>query len=211
LPAAGRYAAKSVIGADSVSVTPSGHDMLIYVPGTLAPGATMTIRYAIAIVGAATGRTFDNTAYASAENESVLSPRMTASVRVRTEMPMETRTAFGKVWADLDGDGQQSAGEPGIEGVDVWTDDGDVATTDRDGRYSFRNLRPGRHSFRIDRASLPTGYRAGAAERAEDVAVRDASGWTTPRVDFRLVPSAGRLVGARRVKAGEVATAFVCP
>src|SRR5205085_7201860 len=137
----------------------------------------------------------------------------TASVRVRTEMPMETRTAFGKVWADLDGDGKQSAGEPGIEGVDVWTDDGDVATTDRDGRYSFHNLRPGRHSFRVDRASLPTGFGfgAGAAERAQDVAVRDASGWTTPRIDFRLVASGGRLVGARAVKPGEIATAYACP
>ena len=211
LPAAGRFAGKNAIGADSVQVTPSGHDMTIFVPGTLAPGATTTIRYSVAIVGAAKGRTFDNSAYASAENESVLSARVTASVRVRTDMPMETRTAFGKVWADLDGDGKQSAGEPGIEGVDVWTDDGDVATTDKEGRYSFRNLRPGRHSFRIDRATLPAGYRAGAADRAEDVALRDANGWTTPRVDFRLASSAGRLVGARVVKAGEVATAYVCP
>src|SRR5204862_7571964 len=143
--------------------------------------------------------TFVNSAYASGENESVLSPRVVATVHVRTAMPRETRTAFGKVWADLDGDGAQSAGEPGVEGVDVWTDDGDVATTDKDGRYSFHNLRPGRHSFRVDRASLPAGYRAGAADKAEDVAVRDASGWTTPRVDFRLVASAGRLVGARVV------------
>lgn len=211
LPPAGRLAPKSVIGADSVKTTPNGRDITIYVPGSLAPGATVTIRYAVAIVGAAVGRTFENSAYASAENESVVSARVSASVRVRTEMPMETRTAFGKVWVDLDGDGKQSADEPGIEGVDVWTDDGDVATTDKDGRYSFHNLRPGRHSFRIDHASLPAGYRAGAADRAEDVAVRDASGWTTPRVDFRLVASAGRLVGARLVKPGELATAYVCP
>src|SRR5207248_10375716 len=124
LPAAGRYAATSVAGADSVRVAANGRDLTIFVPGTIAPGATATIRYAVAIVGAATGRTFDNSAYASAENETVISPNVTASVRVRTEMPMETRTAFGKVWADLDGDGKQSAGEPGIEGVDVWTDDG---------------------------------------------------------------------------------------
>ena len=211
LPAAGRYATKSVIGADSVRLASGGRDLTIFVPGTIAPGATATIRYAVAIVGAATGRTLDNSAYASAENETVISPRVTASVKVRTALPMETRTAFGKVWADLDGDGVQSAGEPGVEGVDVWTDDGDVATTDRDGRYSFHNLRPGRHSFRIDGVSLPAGYRAGAADRADDVAVRDASGWTTPRVDFRLVPSGGRLVGARAVKPGELVTAYACP
>jgi len=210
LPLGGRYALRSALGADSVQV--NGRDVTIFVPGTLAPGATATIRYAVAIV-AAPGRTFVNSAYASGENESVLSPRVVATVHVRTVMPMETRTAFGKVWADLDGDGKQSAGEPGIEGVDVWTDDGDVSTTDHDGRYSFHNLRPGRHSFRVDRASLPAGFGfgGGAAERAQDVAVRDASGWTTPRVDFRLVTSAGRLVGSRAVKPGEVATAYACP
>jgi uncharacterized repeat protein (TIGR01451 family) len=213
LPANGRLAARSAIGADSVEVAVGGHDITIIVPGTLAPGATATVRYAVAIVGAAKGKTMVNSAYASAENESVLSPRVSASVNVRTSMPMETRTAFGKVWADLDGDGKQDRSEPGIEGVDVWTDDGDVATTDKDGRYSFHNLRPGRHSFRVDRASLPAGFGfgGGAAERAGDVAVRDASGWTTPRVDFRLVASGGRLVGSRAVKPGEVVTAYVCP
>ena len=213
LPANGRFAARSAIGADSVEVAVGGHDITIFLPGTLAPGATATVRYAVAIVGAAKGKTMVNSAYASAENESVISPRASASVSVRTSMPMETRTAFGKVWADLDGDGKQDPGEPGLEGVDVWTDDGDVATTDKNGRYSFHNLRPGRHSFRVDRASLPAGFGfgGGAAERAGDVAVRDASGWTTPRVDFRLVASGGRLVGSRAVKPGEVVTAYVCP
>ena len=213
LPANGRFSSRSAIGADSVLVAVGGHDILIFVPGTLAPGATATVRYAVAIVGTAKGKTMVNSAYASAENESVVSPRVSASVNVRTSMPMETRTAIGKVWADLDGDGKQDPGEPGIEGVDVWTDDGDVATTDKDGRYSFHNLRPGRHSFRVDRASLPAGFGfgAGAAQRAADVEVRDASGWTTPRVDFRLVASGGRLVGSRAVKPGEVVTSYVCP
>jgi uncharacterized repeat protein (TIGR01451 family)/fimbrial isopeptide formation D2 family protein len=213
LPPVGRYATRSAIGADSVEVAVGGHDIMIFVRGTLAPGATATLRYAVAIVGAAKGKIMVNSAYASAENESVLSPRVTASVNVRESMPMETRTAFGKVWADLDGDGKQDAGEPGIEGVDVWTDDGDVATTDKDGRYSFHNLRPGRHSFRVDRASVPTGFGFGsrAAEQAQDVAVRDASGWTTPRIDFGLVASGGRLVGSRAVKTGELVTSYLCP
>src|SRR4029077_9703525 len=54
------------------------------------------------------------------------------------------------------------------------------------------------------------GFGGGAAERAGDVAVRDASGWTTPRVDFRLVTSGGRLVGSRAGKPGELVTAYVC-
>ena len=208
LPAGARYASGSATGADSVRA--AGRDLTIFVTSSLAPGASVTIRYAVAIV-TATGRTLVNGAYASAENETVVSPRVSATVHVLSAMPMETRTALGKVFADLDGDGAQNAGEPGIEGVDVWTDDGDVATTDADGRLSFRNLRPGRHTFRIDRASLPAGYRMSGLDHAGDVEVRDASGWTTPRVDFRLVPSEGRVVGARPVKPGEVVTAFTCP
>ncbi len=210
LPTGGRFANKSAIGADSVQLAGGGGDITIFVPGTLDPGATATVRYAVAVVSPK-GRSFDNMAYASAENETVLSAKAYASVQIRTAMPMETRTAFGKVWVDLDGDGKQTAGEPGLEGIDVWTDDGDVATTDRDGRYSFHNLRPGRHSFRIDRATVPAGFLAGNLDRGDDVAVRDGSGWTTPRVDFRLVAEGGRLVGSRVVKAGEIATAYYCP
>ena len=210
LPVGGRYAANTATNADSVRIGASGRDLTIYVRGALAPGASLTIRYAVAIV-TASGKTLVNSAYASAEDETVLSGRASAIVHVLNDMPMETRTAFGKIWADLDGNGKQDAGESGIEGVDVWTDDGDVATTDAQGRFSFRNLRPGRHTFRIDRATLPAGYRVLGADRGADVAVRDASGWTTPRVDFALMASEGRVAGIRIVKPGEVVTAYVCP
>ena len=112
------------------------------------------MRYAVAIVSAGEPN-IRNTAYATALDGSVRSNEASAWIRVNEAWPMETRTAIGKVWVDLNDDGVQDAGEPGVDGASIWTADGEVATTDARGRFSYRNLRPGRHAFRLDPASLP--------------------------------------------------------
>ena len=73
------------------------------------------------------------------------------------------------VWHDLDGDGLQGAGEPGVPGVTVYllddvgnrVDDGtgaDVsAVTDADGLYLFEDLPPGAYAVEFDLATLPVG------------------------------------------------------
>ncbi|WP_185154601.1 SdrD B-like domain-containing protein, partial [Flavilitoribacter nigricans] len=65
------------------------------------------------------------------------------------------------VWEDLNGDGIQDAGEPGVGGVTVTLLDGDGATvgtttTAADGSYSFTNLEPGDYSVVF--SDLPMGY-----------------------------------------------------
>lgn len=192
LPAGGRYAQGSARGADSVRA--DGRDLTIYIAGPLAPGARHTVRYAVAVVSAE-GEVLENSAYATAEAEFVRSETVTAWVRVRQGWPMETRAAIGKVWVDLNGNGLQDIGEPGVENVDVWTDDGEIVTTDRDGKFSFHNLRPGRHAYRLDPASLPAAY--AAADAGAEVVVRDGDGWTTPRVNFALVPRQGTVAAVR--------------
>lgn len=78
-----------------------------------------------------------------------------------------TRTQIGDfVWLDLDGDGVQDAGEPGVENVTVslLDDNGDpiliggdplTQTTDADGKYLFPNLWPGDFKVKFD---LPSDY-----------------------------------------------------
>ncbi|MDF1698621.1 MAG: SdrD B-like domain-containing protein [Saprospiraceae bacterium] len=66
------------------------------------------------------------------------------------------------VWKDLDGDGIQDAGEPGVEGVEVTLTDcnGNVLatqTTDSDGFYFFNNLLPGDYQVQYDISGLPAG------------------------------------------------------
>src|SRR3989442_14624167 len=107
---------------------------------------------------------------------------------------METRAAIGKVWVDANDDGVQRSGEAGLAGIDIWTEDGLVATTDSTGKFSFTNLRPGRHAVRLDPRSIPDGHRL-ATDGLELV---DASGWTTPRVEVRLLPSRAARLDATR-------------
>ena len=112
-------------------------------------------------------------------------------MRIRHAWPLETRAVIGKVFVDANGNGQQDAAEQGVQGVDVWTDDGEIATTDADGRFSFQNMRPGRHVYRIDRATLPAGFRV-----PDPAQSRDGSGWTTPRVNFALGTAAASTAAA---------------
>ena len=190
LPQGTSFVAGSSQGADSARST--GSNVSLYLPGNLAPGTQRTIRFAIALVST-NSATLAVNARASGDQDLVQSATATALVRVTRASPMATRTGFGKVWVDLDGDGRQSADEGGVAGVSVWSDDGDVATTDASGRFSFRNLRVGSHTFRIDPVTLPADVRVAGDGPAADVAIRNSNGWVSPRVDFRVVPQGGVL------------------
>ncbi len=72
-----------------------------------------------------------------------------------------TASVSGTVFDDLDGDGQQDPGEPGLAGVTVTLDDGDpgtpalTASTDALGNYRFTNLLPGAYTIT---ETDPAGY-----------------------------------------------------
>src|SRR5206468_251434 len=193
LPAGGSYARGTAIGADSVLVT-GGH-LILVTTAPLAPGATRTLHYVVALASAS-GTMVEVRAIASARAGALqpVSPQAVAWVQVRRAWPMETRAAIGKVWIDRDGTGVQRPSEGGLAGIDIWTEDGQVVTTDSTGKFSFANLRPGRHVFRLDPRTLPSDYRI----VGEDIQTVESSGWTTPRVDFRVVPVAARDADATR-------------
>ncbi|MGI9189788.1 MAG: hypothetical protein ACR2F9_06550, partial [Longimicrobiaceae bacterium] len=70
-------------------------------------------------------------------------------------------------------------------GVEVWSEEGHIVTTDVEGKYSFRDLAPGRHVLHLDPLRLPRGMRpVGGALRTVRM-----SGWTSARADFRLLPA----------------------
>jgi hypothetical protein len=75
---------------------------------------------------------------------------------------ISTRAALGnKVWDDLDGDGIQDAGEPGVPGVTVTLYAADGTTvisstiTDQNGNYLFANLNEG--TYVVGFGTLPNG------------------------------------------------------
>ena len=198
----GRYATGTAIGADSVLVS-AGH-LILVTTAPLAPGATRTLHYAVALAAApGTVASVQAIARATAGALQPVSPPAVAWVQVRRAWPMETRAAIGKVWIDHGGRGVQGRGDAGLAGIDIWTEDGQVATTDSTGKFSFANLRPGGHAFRVDPRTLPAGYRVAG----DEIQAVEASGWTTPQVDFRVVPSgtqgADGLTDAQRAEGKE--------
>lgn len=186
LPPGGVYAKGTALGADSV--TAAGAQLVLWSAAPLAPGASRTFHYAIALTSAH-GTLAENRAIAAGTAGALapVSPEAIAWVQIRRAWPMETRAAIGKVWVDATNHGGlQRSDDVGLAGIDVWTEDGQVATTDSTGKYSFSNLRPGRHVFRIDARSLPAGYHV----TDDEVQTVEASGWTTPHVDFRITGAA---------------------
>ncbi len=94
------------------------------------------------------------------------------------------------VWHDLDGAGDQDAGESGIEGVRVYIDsNGDGSYnpgerydfTDGNGKYLIGNLPPDTYTLRVDASTVPAGY---SATTASPVTITVAAGGTDLTADF---------------------------
>eukprot|EP00903_Cladosiphon_okamuranus_P000629 g627.t1 len=85
------------------------------------------------------------------------------------------------VWEDLNADGIQDAGEPGIENVTVMLLDGDgnmldQTTTDANGFYEFTGLTPGDY---IVKFTAPAGFEASPANEGGDDTVDSDADETT--------------------------------
>ena len=177
----------------------------VWIPGELRPGESFAFRYELLVGNGARGVLL-NEASAEGRRGSVLAVargRVVASnadevpVVLERNRPLETRTVIGKVFVDANGNGRQDEGENGINGVDVWTEDGEISTTDSYGKFSFVNLRPGSHAFRLDPSALPLDLRIVGAGAEQGMKVVETNGWTSGRVNFPLVSRRARLADAR--------------
>lgn len=187
LPAGVAYLPATLAGADSAKV--NGRELSIFWQGPLVADASHQIRYAVSVVSPGGATSLVNRVNGRAEGGRVNSATATAFVRLRRGFAVQQRVVVGKVWVDLNDNGRQEQGEPGAAGVEVWSEDGQVATTDREGRYSFPNLRTGEHALRLDTLGLPAG--TGIARRNDIIARVKLDGWTLPQADFRLIPREG--------------------
>ena len=87
-----------------------------------------------------------------------------ASNEVRTDLDVgyvSTASIGDTIFDDLDGDGAQDPGEPGLPGVTVVLTDGGggttTAVTDPSGVYTFAGLAPGPYTVTVDGPTLPAG------------------------------------------------------
>lgn len=183
--------AESPLALDSFELV--GDTLYVQLPGELRPLESVRFRYLLMVNSAPEGVLL-NEAIAEARRGSltasstivVASNQAQALVGLTRNRALETRTVIGKVFHDIDGDGQQGPDEPGVGHVDILTADGELVTTDAFGKFSFNNLRPGRHAFRLDPISLPEGLTARTRGTGQRLQVVEVTGWNTPRVTFAL-------------------------
>jgi len=114
-----------------------------------------------------------------------------------------------RVWHDLDCDGVQDPGEPGLERIGLWLRDATgrvVAETFStvDGAYQFLGLQPGTYGVEVDPSTLPPGFEAapcGVGDPAFDsdcspaTVELDSCGGYEPTVDFGFCSQARANVG----------------
>ncbi|WP_249028286.1 SdrD B-like domain-containing protein [Nonlabens xylanidelens] len=114
-------------------------------------------------------------------------------------------TIEGLVYDDVNGNGTQDAGEPGLSGVDVLITDEDgnaqTVTTDANGAYTAIVVAAGDATVDIDETTLPTG--AVQTEGTDPTTVTVVSGTTvpeeengifTPMPNLNVVKAAGAVV-----------------
>lgn len=143
-------------------------------PAALAPGASQSVTFALRVAAPfpATAATIDN--LVSASDDGTRGPEPTPADTSAHDIDEVVGAALGdRVWYDIDGDGVQDPGEPGLAGVVlnlVWYgadgvpgggDDSVYTTsTDASGMYLFTGLAAGTYEVLVDPASLPGGMRA---------------------------------------------------
>ena len=123
--------------------------------GALASGVTTAISYRVRVgAGAQLG---DGINRAQASSSSAASN--VASVRVRVQGGVFSDRAFilGKVYLDCNANGVQDAGESGVPGVRLFLEDGSIAITDSEGKYSLYGILPRTHVLKLDPITLPKG------------------------------------------------------
>lgn len=150
---------------NGTAVTPSlAGPSVIFADVPLGPNATVEIGLVLrALATTAPGR-YRNMAEGVDALGTALAPPAHADIRIESEAIFDCSEVIGKVFNDLDRDGYQDEGEPGIPGARLATVRGTLITTDAFGRYSVpcADLPDGNIGsnfvLKLDERTLPTGF-----------------------------------------------------
>jgi uncharacterized repeat protein (TIGR01451 family) len=125
---------------------------------TLGPHKTATVSFKAA-VGFCEEEFARNKAYATGETGlgSVKTPISEATLFVSKGVFREDGLVFGKVFFDMDNDGEMDPDEHGLCDARIITEDGTMISTDYSGMYSIKGVRPEFHMLVLSADSLPEG------------------------------------------------------
>ncbi len=130
----------------------------------LTPGLTFTVVLTTRVLGTATFGTLTNQGFVTDAAGNAVSNVATATVRVEPEHVFDCSDVIGKVFDDLNMNGYQDQGEPGLPDVRVVTIRGVRITSDEYGRYHVPCAElpsdiGSNFTLKLDTRSLPSGYR----------------------------------------------------
>ncbi|MEO9969600.1 MAG: hypothetical protein ABJG15_07180, partial [Hyphomonadaceae bacterium] len=131
----------------------------------IAPGDTAAVNLGLIVGAGVSVGDFVNTAFAETGLGTVpLSNEAQAIVRISPDEIFDCSELIGKVYEDLDRDGYQDQGEPGVPGVRVATVNGLLITTDEFGRYHIACAATPKDGIgsnfivKLDERTLPSGF-----------------------------------------------------
>lgn len=147
---------------------PSGNRPLLFSVGSFAPGDKKVLKYQLVIGSGVTVGDYNNIAVARYVSGQYLSNRSRETVEVTLDPLFDLGMVIGKVFLDLNENGVQDAPEyvhmdrdtimeEPLANVQIAMEDGTLLTTDKNGMFHVPALTPGRHLFRLDERSLPSG------------------------------------------------------
>src|SRR5215469_12337121 len=154
---------------------------------TLAPNQVRSLKLLLAVGAGVTQGLYVNRAQAvNSISGGAMSVEATATVQVAPDPTFDCTDVFGKVFNDLNRNGVQDEGEPGLAGVRVVTPQGLVAKTDQYGRYHITcaiipdENRGSNFVLKIDDRSLPSGFRMST----DPVEIKRATSGKALRINF---------------------------
>lgn len=140
-----------VASPSAVQIAPDGRGLTVTL-GSIAPGATRTVTYAMTVR--------EDAPAGAAQNRAVVTDsrgrtgQASATVRIQREDLGARVTLIGRI---TDGGCSLEGVKRGIPGVRIVLQDGSFAITDADGRYHFEGLLPGSHVAQALTHTLPQG------------------------------------------------------
>jgi uncharacterized repeat protein (TIGR01451 family) len=165
LPSGFRYVEGSAT-VDEVAVTPVVNGLRVTFENVaLGPNAEVVVRLQMLALSSAGPGEHTNRANVTDPAGRPLAPQATAMVEILVEPVFDCGDIIGKVFDDVDRNGYQDDGEPGLPGVRIATAKGWLVTTDKYGRFhvpcaALPDARIGSNFImKLDPRTLPTGYR----------------------------------------------------
>jgi uncharacterized repeat protein (TIGR01451 family) len=154
---------RAELGGNSVPVTATqnGQNLNLQVGGDIPTDGVVNIAYAVQLNPDAVRGSGENIASVTAQRSdtgAVLRDGPSRhKLRIRAGIASDCGTIIGRVFHDLNFDGEQQPDERGIANAVVILDDGTRITTDLNGVYSIANVIAGKRTGVLDLTSVP-GY-----------------------------------------------------